>query len=166
MAAALARNQLTRRAVPNDITSAGFLDGGMSAAPGAVRVLHELGIDLTDHVSTRIEPRDLVAADVVITMENSHILDLASVDPFAAKHAISLRDAAATISETPAPPLTSDELRGWIARSQPDLTTVLDSNSDIPDPMGRSLRHFRQVRDLIGDLIEQLFDQWFGPISG
>lgn len=166
MAAAFARYELTRRAVPGVVSSAGFLEGGVPATPGAVRVVQEQGLDLSQHLSRRLDPQQVAAADVIITMEGAHVLDLAAIDPVAAQRAIPLRAATEELDESPSSrPLGPVGLRAWVEGSRRDLGVVLDRRHDVPDPTGRSMRRFRRTGLMIADGVALLCDGWFGPAS-
>lgn len=163
MAAAFARYEMTRRAVPGIVSSAGFLEGGATAAPGAIRAMKEYGLDLSDHVSSQIDRSLVNLADVVITMEGSHILDLASIDPNAAQRAVPMGVAVQDLTDPASRPMGPTALRAWVTSRRRDLDVVLDERHDVPDPMGHSVRRFRRARDLIADAVGHLCDGWFGP---
>lgn len=162
MAAALARHELTRRTVPGFVHSAGFLEGGSPATPGAVRAMRERGLDISTHVSVRLDPELLDTADVVITMEGSHVLDLSSIDPRGAQRAIPLLAASEQIDDLPKQPYGPAELRAWVEASRRDLNHILDPGHDVEDPTGRTMRRFRHTSELIAKSIGLLLDGWFG----
>lgn len=165
MAAAIARYELTLRAVPGLVSSAGFLDGGSPAAKAAERACAERGLDLSRHISQHVDEDMLGRADVVLTMEGGHVLDIAAIDPELARRAVPLGAAVAASEAAAAPqsvPLGPDELRAWATASNRDLAVVLDPRHDVADPMGASLRRHRQTRDQLVESISRLFDAWFG----
>lgn len=165
MAAAFARYELTRRVVPAIVGSAGFLEGGAPAAPGAVRSLRERGLDLSSHVSAQIDPLQLAEADAIITAEGAHVLEVAAIDPCAAQRAMPLRSLVDQVVEPAEEPLGPSELRSWIVESRRGLDHVLDPRFDLPDPMGGSVRRFRRSAELIAGLVNELCDGWFGRPS-
>ncbi len=166
MAAAIARYELTRRAVPGQVSSAGFLEGGHPAASGAIRACADRGLDISGHASTQVDPDGLARADLIVTMEGTHVLDLAAIDPVAARRTIPFGVAVEEAERSSTAPLGPDGLREWVEATRRDLATVLDPRHDVPDPMGRPTRRFRQTADLLAQGVGRLFDSWFGPIDG
>lgn len=166
MAAAVARHELTRRTVPGLVHSAGFLEGGAPATPGAVRAMRERGLDISTHVSVRLDPDLLALADIVVTMEGSHVLDLSTIDPRGALRAIPLLAASKQVGDPPEQPFGPTDLRAWVEASRRDLDHILDPGHDVEDPTGRTMRRFRRTSELIATSVGVLLDGWFGCSPG
>lgn len=166
MAAAIARYELTLRAVPGQVSSAGFLEGGHPAATGAIRACADRGLDISGHVSTQVDPDVLTRADLIVTMEGAQVLDLAAIDPVAARRAIPFGVALDHADPSDPSALGPDGLREWVEATRRDLATVLDARHDVPDPLGRSARRFRKTADRLAQGFGRLCDSWFGPIDG
>lgn len=74
MAEALLRERLTRLGVTGvEVVSAGLSAcPGEEATPEAVEALAEFGLDHSRHRSRRLEPEQLAATDLILTMEDRH----------------------------------------------------------------------------------------------
>lgn len=116
-----------------------------------------IGLDLRSHRSRVIDAPMLAAADLVVTMEQRHVLEVATVLPEAFNWAFTLPDLVQR-SEA-AGPRADRDLRRWltaiddpkrraqILRFTPDL--------EVPDPMGGTKRTFRRCTELLVDLVDR-----------
>jgi protein-tyrosine phosphatase len=78
-AEALARRRFAGR--PFVIGSAGLLEGGRATPPAGLLVAAENGLDLSEHVSERVDTRRLSEWDLVLTMSRRHVRELVAADP-------------------------------------------------------------------------------------
>src|SRR5512134_2669159 len=88
MAAALLRDRRPSLAV----VSAGLLPGGASTPRHAVRAMAVRGLDVSGHVSRRLGPPDLAAADLVVTLERRHLREAVVADHDVLGRAFTLKE--------------------------------------------------------------------------
>jgi protein-tyrosine-phosphatase len=163
MGEALVRDALERRAIVGQVASAGFLPSGFAAAGGAVDAMRRIGLDISGHTSRRLDAGILDWADIVLTMEGAHVVDLVEEWPDHARWAVTV-EGAVRIAETheSAGTLDGPGIRTWATAVQTLLVpSILDQRDDVADPMGRSNREFRRTADLLADRISRLLDVWF-----
>ena len=114
------------------VDSAGTLGiEGAPASPEAVEAMAEIGRDLRRHRSQGIRAEHVEWADLVIAMTHAHLMELASMFP---------RD--------PTPRLV---LRAFERGSDPDPDAP-----DLPDPIGKPLRFYRDQVPVIVRCVEHL----------
>ena len=131
MAEAIAAARMRERALGGlAVSSAGMaaLDG-MRAAPNAVKVLAENGIDLSGHRSRMLTKEMVDAADLVVAMTEEHRSEILELAPGSAGKVVVLGEL--------------DHSRGCV---------------DIPDPIGGDMGVYRETRDEISSLITRLID--------
>lgn len=163
IAESIARFELTRRTVPGTATSAGFLGGDHPPAVNSVRVCAQRGLDISQHRSVQVTPGILRKADVILTMEGSHVIDLHGIEPEASRRAMPLLLAAARATSEPlVGHLGPDDLRSWVGEHPRHLQQLLQADLDLTDPIDRSRRRFRKTADQIEAAIREVFDAWFG----
>jgi protein-tyrosine-phosphatase len=163
MGEALVRDALGRRGITGAVASAGFLPGGFAAAGGAIDAMRRTGLDISGHTSRRLDAAILDWADIVITMEGAHVVDLVEEWPDHARWAVTM-EGAVRVAETHEPTGTLDGpgIRDWATAAQTLLVpSILDQRDDVADPMGRSNREFRRTAELLADRISRLLDVWF-----
>src|SRR5262249_39939119 len=131
---------LLRRALDGSgitVLDAGTGEGGFPATDDTVAAAARLDLDLTDHVSTTIDPSMIEAADVVLTMERAQVRAIVLEHPEAWSKTFTLKEFVRRADEVGA--RTSDvPLDEWLdtlheGRNRVDLlgTSPLD---DVPDP--------------------------------
>lgn len=76
-----------RKKVEISSSGTGATDG-MKAADNAVKVLKEIGIDLSHHRSRRLTKRMIALSDLVVAMEKKHEDEILKLDPSARKKVI------------------------------------------------------------------------------
>ena len=163
----LARHLLTA-GIDARVGSAGFLSGGVAAADGAVAALDRLGLDLSDHRSRRIDPTLLDLADVTITMEGAHVVDIVTTWTGHGTRAVTLHAAVEGLGRlAPGTPRGPDVIRAW-AEQVHDAAggSVFDRRHDVPDPMGRSRRAFRSSAADLDARLGLLVTGWTGNATG
>lgn len=171
LAEVIARDQLESRGIPAEVSSAGFLDGGMPAVRGSQRAAARRGLDLSSHTSRRVAPDMVENADVVITMEPDHVLRLIEEIPESRARTLTLEEAARHAGNQPVRAFDDgpriEHIRAWVrARTDRDLQSLLDPDNVIADPMGRPDRAFRATAKTIDARLSTLFDTWFGTAHG
>ncbi len=162
MAERLLARRLEQAGIDARVGSAGFLAGGAPAADGAVAALDRLGLDLRDHRSRTIDTDLLDEADVTITMEGAHVVDIATTWSGHGHRAITLSDAIDGLAVAVEQPLDDPQsLRIWAEEvHRASVTSVFDQRRDVPDPMGRSRRAFRTTAGLLDERLGLLVDAW------
>ena len=123
--------------------------------------MDEVGLDLSGHRSRRINADLVESAALIVTMSRQHAIDLAVEFPPAWSRCFTVSELEQRTSAAggPAP---GEDFSSWVARlnggrQRSDLLR-LPSSGDIPDPIGRSLREFRQTRDRLAQ-----FAGWLSP---
>ena len=110
MAEGLARRYGEVRAQPLDVRSASVMGlEGRPAAPNAVKVMAELGIDLSDHQSQPMTPDLLRWADWILVMELGHSQAVRDMAPDVEDRVLLLGSFCGLL-EIP------DPLGGWVSR--------------------------------------------------
>ena len=133
MAAELMRTRLAEAGLGHVIVESAGLLGleGRRAAPEAIEVLREIGVDLSVHRSRGLRPQDLRTADLVIAMERAHLESMArEARPGGGERRL-LRAFESAPRPAPDPP-------------------------DLDDPIGLPIELFRAQRDTIGRCIDHL----------
>lgn len=110
MAEVILTDIAARRGLDVTTRSAGFSDEGVEATDSACRVVAKLGLDLRAHRSRRCSPAHLDSADLVLTMERSHLFHIAEMSPAAIARSFTLVEFARLVAETP----RSGEFRAWV----------------------------------------------------
>ncbi|QXC63172.1 hypothetical protein KSP35_10515 [Aquihabitans sp. G128] len=154
MAEALLRRRLKEAGVSAIVTSTGFRFDGRPAEPGAIAALAKLGIDARPHRSSTATAERVAEADLVLTMEQAHVRDLAVLPEVEFAKVFTFPDAVERAEQMG--PRGQEPFEQWVRRmgagrapsdllaSRPDL--------EVPDPMGGSKRAFRTSAAQIDDL--------------
>lgn len=129
MAAGLARHKLVERNIEGVVISGGTLNlKGHHAAQAAIIAMEEVGIDISEHYSQGISAPMLNVADTIIVMAPEH----------------------------------EDVLRRAVPKIGPKIVRIWqwadEELEEIEDPVGKSLDHFRQCRDLLNQCLERWMD--------
>ena len=89
---------LARRRFGEEVSvfrSAGFLEPGHAVPSDLVKVLAERGVDASAHRSYRLDSASVAAADVLLTMESSHIQRITTISPEALAKSVPIKEAVA-----------------------------------------------------------------------
>lgn len=132
--------------------SAGFLQAERSVPDELIRVLSSRGIDARHHRSYQIDPASLTAADLVLTMESSHVQQATTLMQEAFPKVVPLKEAALAVERLGAGPLSVDDLLGDLNRGR-DPRSYLGSRWDIQDPYGRRTSHYKRAVEEIDQLL-------------
>ena len=144
MAEGILRARASAAGLDVHVHSAGILPGGAPATDNAVAVCADRGIDISGHVSRRLE-RDWIAdADLVIAMTREHLREAVVASPPAFRKTFTLRELVRRINERP--DATLDQLHA--GRQLNDYLRA-DPDDDVSDPV-------RQPRDVYEDTALQL----------
>jgi protein-tyrosine phosphatase len=164
MAAALATEMLAARGVPAQVASCGVQESGAPAVRHAAAEMARRGLDLSEQRSRQIDAPLLGWADLVLTMERSHLVALADVDMSALARSFALRELARLAPLVGHRPV-DEPIAGWIGLADrmrsPSNVLALATSDDVPDPLGRSRRAFRRSASELHELLTEVFDHLF-----
>jgi protein-tyrosine phosphatase len=130
------------------VTSAGtHAQPGMPTHPYAVQALAEHGVDATGWGATRLDLDGIDRADLLLTAAAEQRREIVTLSPAAAGRTFTLLDFSAWLGAAPAwsPDGAWEGLLAQAAAGRARLGAD-GPGRDLPDPMGRSLRHFRRCR--------------------
>lgn len=167
MAAAILRAKLDAAGIEGvSVESAGLLPGGARATPEAAATVP--GLD--DHVSRRLTPELVAAADLVIGMTREHVREVAVADRESLGRAFTLKELVRR-GEAAGPRAGEEPLGAWLARvaagrSPMDLLGA-SPDDDIDDPIGRSRSVYRRTAEELERLLDRLValvwpESWYG----
>lgn len=147
----LARQRFGEEA--NVFRSAGFLEPGHRVPAELVKVLAERGVDASAHRSYRLDEASVGAADVLLTMESSHIQRITSISSEALAKSVPLKEAAQLMDRFGPGSVSVDRFLGELNRDR-DPLTYLGDRWDVDDPYGRRAKAYRRAVEEIADLVE------------
>lgn len=160
MAEAMLRRRLTDREPTVRVGSVGLMFDDRPAESGAVKAMRKRGIDLTDFRSRIATSERVAGASLVLAMERVHVREISVL-------ADGLFDRTFTLIEFVEGaeihgPRRQESFDDWVAKigrhRKPADYLFDDPSTEVPDPMGRSNRTFRQCADTIDDLLGRLVD--------
>lgn len=111
------------------------------------------GIDATGHRSYTLDGPSLEAADILLTMEGSHVQKATVIAPDAYPRIVPLKEAAAAMAARPEGQVEIESLLEDINRGR-DALNYLDQRWDVADPYGRRPRQYRQAVNEITGLVD------------
>lgn len=166
MAEALLQRDLAKLGLEVQVTSAGLLRDGMTAADEVIELMDARGLDLRGHTSRRINEELLSSADLVIGMAREHVRECVLLQPSLFARSFTLKELVWRADEI-GPRRRDEDFGTWLGRLAPDRrpTEILGSSSDddIDDPIGRRFAVFKRVANEIEDLSAQFVDKaWSG----
>lgn len=141
------------------VTSAGFLEAGWPCPREVLDVMDQVGLDLSEHHSRQIDAATVSASNLILTMGRQHLIDLVVGHPDAWQRSFTVSElldrAAGAGARTDA-----ETLDDWVARlsggrQRSDLLR-LPSDGDVADPIGRSIREYRDTRDRLQAFADRL----------
>lgn len=132
--------------------SAGFLDAGNTVPDDLRTVLAERHIDASAHRSYTIDPASIEAADLILTMEASHVQKATMLLPDAFNKIVPLKEAAAIIDRQTTARVTLEDFLVELNRDR-DALRYLGTNWDVDDPYGRRIKAYQQAVAEIEGLI-------------
>ena len=135
--------------------SAGFLDAGQSCPPDLVSVLADHGIDASAHRSYRLDESSIAAADLLLTMESSHVQKATMLSSAAFAKTVPLKEAALVAGELGPGRLTIDEVLEAVNLDR-DPRRYLGPRWDVDDPYGRRTKAYRRAVEEIDQLVAQV----------
>lgn len=129
---------------------------GRPMQPAAAQILREWGIDSTGFSSRQLTPDVLDGCDLILTAEREHRAAVVRLDPAAADHTFTMRQFARLLQHSPQPAADDGAAalgvsaasagRALVRRAQASrgqVATPAQETDDVADPVGGSLKAFR-----------------------
>lgn len=167
MATTLARAWLDEQDVAAvAIDSAGtMLDAdGRPASDGALRSMSKRGLDLEDHTSQPVTSDMVARADLVLTMERSHVRALVNMEPDAHPRIYTLLEFARRAAAV-GPRRSDQALSDWLEDVHAGRTARdhlgASPDDDVDDPIGRRQAHYDRCADQIAGALDTALDAAF-----
>ncbi len=158
-AEACLRSWLEEAGVEATVSSAGFLTDGRPAPPELVAVAGDLGFDLGDHRSSRLDADRLSEAQLVIVMTRQHLREAVTSAPSIWPRCFTLKELVRR-GRVIGPRGPHEPLEAWLARVHEGRTTTellgADPEDDVEDPMGGSPQDYRNSAVEISRLVGRL----------
>lgn len=119
-----------------------------------VDVLSRRGLDLSPHRSYCLDDPSVRAADLLLTMENSHVQQATTLVPTAFPKIVPIRQAADILGRSH----QRVAIQQFVARLNTDRhpEEYLGTNWDVADPYGGSRRQYQHAVDEIAGLVSQV----------
>lgn len=118
----------------------------------------QMGLDLRNHTSRQVDHEIVGHADLIVTMEPRHVIELVGTHGAALLRTFTLPELAELVG-TAAPRQSDEGLNAWldrIGRGRQPIDVL--SAAEIDDPIGRSMRHYRSMAKLVATCIDRLLD--------
>lgn len=138
------------------IRSAGVIADDMRSPDRMIEAAQEHGVDLSHHLSRLITPEDIEGAELVICMDRTHPVQLASVSETAIDKTFLLTELIDKLGSLPIPVPDLLTAVNQLAEERSPNEFLSPDYPDVPDPQGRSKKAFRQASEVIVDLINDV----------
>lgn len=161
MAEVLLQHHLHTAGVDARVGSAGLYVGGAPATPHAVTAMGRRRLDLSHHVSRRVDAELVAAADVILGMTREHVREVAMIDTPALARTFTLKELVRA-AERSGPRRSDETFADWLTRMGRGRRrdTLLgvghDEAYDVEDPVGRSLNDYERTAVELDDLLGRL----------
>jgi protein-tyrosine phosphatase len=160
MAQSMLAAELTARAVPATVTSAGTAAAdGRAAPPEVIATLAARGLDAAGHRSRAVTRADLAGADLVLGMTREHVRHAVVLDASAWPRAFTLRELVGR-GRRAGPRAVGEELGDWLARAAAGRTRTellgQGPADDVADPAGGPLAGYADTAELLGQCTREL----------
>lgn len=159
MAAAILRRRLEELGVHERVSSAGLLQGGVPASPGALAALAARGIDLSSHRAAVLTPQLLASADVVVGMTREHVREAVVAVPATWPRCFTLKELVRRGSEAGRRG-AHERISDWLERVHQgrELADSLGASpaDDIADPMGMDGAAYEATAVVLDELMAEL----------
>lgn len=138
--------------------SAGFLSEGNEVPPELVSVLAERHINASAHRSYTLDEASIEAADVLLTMEGSHVQQATMLRPESFRKIVPLKEAAAVIERQPVARITVEDFLDELNRDR-DAIQYLGTNWDVDDPYGKRTKAYQRAVAEIEHLVTMVLSR-------
>jgi protein-tyrosine phosphatase len=162
MGAALLRHRLDELGAAAEVETAGFLERGRAAPEQAVRLLARRGLDVSGHVSQRLDADIVRSATLVVGMEPRHVQDSVLLEPDAWPRAFVLGELVQRAEAIG--PRRAEPLRAWLGRIHLGRTRLdlITTRNRVADPYGRSDDVYRDTVEELDALVTRFADLAWG----
>jgi len=155
---ALLTHHLDEAGADGGVRAVGFGEPGLPATSGTTRFLASRGVDVRHHRSQRITGDDVALADLILTAERMHVVEIAGRWHGAFDKTMTLPELVQRCED--APHAAEVGFPAWLdamAINRPHQLDYLDADIDeIADPTGQSPAVWRACVDQIDDLTTRL----------
>lgn len=161
MAMAMIQDGLDRRLGTGRaiVHSLGFGPEDAPAIDDAVAAMRKRGLDVSAHRSRKVTASRIEPADMILTAELDHVVQIAAESPTAYRRAFTLPE---FLIRAAGDPLAEGRtLAAWMTDLTADRSPADYLQSDTPDvwdPTGSSRRHFAEQVDRIAAMCDQVVD--------
>jgi protein-tyrosine phosphatase len=165
LTAAALRRRAQESNVSVTVSSAGVAAlPGIRATPPTLDAARRIGLDLSDHAATPLDPGAVQSADLVIGLERRHVQEIVLHDPTSFRRTFTLKELVRR-GAVVGPRRPDQSVGAWLAEvgEQRRPIDVLGSSTDddVTDPTGSAaVDHHtmaEEVDDLTGALLALLF---------
>lgn len=132
--------------------SAGFLSADNTCPKELVSVLAERGIEARKHRSYRLDETSVNAADLLLTMEASHVQKATMLNPDAFAKIVPLKQAAEVVERSGQPQLSLEEFLTELNHER-DPLQYLGTGWDVDDPYGGRVKAYQRAVGEIDQLV-------------
>jgi len=154
MAALLGAHPVLRSTV--SVSTGGFRAAGLRPTEPAVRILRGRGIDVEGHRSRTVDDAAVRAADLILTAEHRHVVDVAGRWPDAFRRTFTLPELVVRARRCgPRAGRPLDEWLDEVGVGRPTALAYLDDPTvgEIPDPTAQPERVWDEVLRRLDDLV-------------
>lgn len=166
MAAALAVQAFAHANIDAQVASAGVNAlAGFPATESAEATLAKRGLDISEHESRGLDAAMVLEAHLIWCMERRHVVEIGATWPAAIPVTFTLLDLERRVEHAHRHP--AESVREWLDRIAADrqVAHVLgDSDDDVADPIGRSLRQYRKTADRLDTAIGNIVVAMNAPL--
>jgi protein-tyrosine phosphatase len=146
---------MTQAGVDGSTRAAGLGEPGKPVTSDTVRLLAERGVDVQDRLSRRINGDDVAWADLILTAERMHVVEIVGRWPEAFPKTLTLPELVSRAKVTGRQPTAG--LHGWLedlSYDRPRGMEYLDADDigEIDDPTGGSPVDWRECADRVDAL--------------
>ena len=157
IAEVLLRKALADRGSAIEVRSAGLLESGVAAVDEAIECVAEVGLDLSSHTSTQLDPGVIGAADLILTMERSHVREIAVMDPRAFAKTFTVCEFLRRAGESwPLDVPVADRIVEVGVGRKPSDVLSAPSTDDVDDPYLDPLAAFEKTRDELAPMMQRV----------
>ncbi len=147
---------LTRERFGNDTfhtRSSGFLSSEHRVPKEIQTLMGQRGVDISGHRSYKVDLDTVRAADLILTMEARHVLEITLLERAALAKTVPLKEAAKLVSGT-------ESIEDFLTRinDQRDPQTYLGGYAfDVSDPYKKRMKVYERAVEEIDDLVTTVF---------
>ena len=151
MAEGILRTRAAEAGLELTVSSAGIYHGGAPATENAVLVCADRGVDISGHVSRRLDASMVEQADLILAMTREHLREAVVTDPAAFDRTFTLRELVRRLGDSPNATLAQ------LAAGR-DLADYVRANADddVADPVGQSRRIYETTVAQLDGLLSRL----------